>query len=200
LSGERIAKELLKLLAAPDPRPAVRLMERAGVLAMALPQAHGLERFEAMVDLTPDPLLRLSALLSAEAAAVTATAERLRLSNAQRERLLDALPGAPPVSPDMGERGARAAIYRLGRQAFADRLLRAAAEGPQAGEGTTSLLALAERWAPPRFPLGGHQAMAAGAQGAEVGRLLRAVEDWWVQNDFPETGAIERLTELAKAR
>jgi poly(A) polymerase len=32
LAAERIAKELLKLLAADDPRPALRLMAEAGVL------------------------------------------------------------------------------------------------------------------------------------------------------------------------
>src|SRR5690606_13985079 len=39
LSAERLSKELLKLLAAPDPRPAVRAMEEAGVLSRVLPEA-----------------------------------------------------------------------------------------------------------------------------------------------------------------
>ncbi|MFV4649238.1 hypothetical protein ACNJUT_21840, partial [Mycobacterium tuberculosis] len=39
LSGERVSKELLKLLAADDPRATVRLMAASGVLAVLLPEA-----------------------------------------------------------------------------------------------------------------------------------------------------------------
>jgi poly(A) polymerase len=49
LSAERVSAELLKLLAAEDPREAVRLMAQTGVLSAALPEAVGLERFEALV-------------------------------------------------------------------------------------------------------------------------------------------------------
>src|SRR5436305_2107697 len=68
LAGERVSAELLKLFAADDPRAAVRLMRQTGVLAVVLPQALDIERFEALVELEralgePDPLLRLAALL-----------------------------------------------------------------------------------------------------------------------------------------
>ncbi|MDQ2861931.1 MAG: CCA tRNA nucleotidyltransferase, partial [Pseudomonadota bacterium] len=49
LSAERVAKELLTLLAAEDPRAAVRLMAETGVLGLVLPEATGLARFEALV-------------------------------------------------------------------------------------------------------------------------------------------------------
>lgn len=39
LSAERVSKEMLKLLTAPDPRAAVRAMAETGVLAQVLPQA-----------------------------------------------------------------------------------------------------------------------------------------------------------------
>ena len=42
LSAERVSKELLKLLAAPDPAPAVRLMAETGVLDRVLPDHAGL--------------------------------------------------------------------------------------------------------------------------------------------------------------
>lgn len=187
LSAERVSKELLKLLAASDPRRAVDLMAETGVLAAALPGALRPERFRAAVALTDDPVLRLSALLEDEAAAVRARAEALRLSNAQRDRLLAALPDGVAVDPAMDERAARAALYRLGAQAFADRLTRAAAE---TGGDPERLRAWMQAWTPPRFPLRGPDAAAAGvAPGPETGRLLRAVEDWWVENDFPDAEA-----------
>jgi len=200
LSAERISVELLKLLAAADPRPALRLMAKTGVLAMVLAELGPIARFEAMVEIDADPLLRLSALLPDDDAAVIRAAERLRLSNAQRERLLAALaPGTPEVGPGLDERRARAALYRLGARAFRDRLKRAWAEQPQAAPQARALLHYAEHWAVPRFPLGGADALAAGVPiGPEVGRLLREVEAWWIERDFPDQGALDQLRALVK--
>ncbi len=66
LSAERVSKELLKLLAAPDPRRAVRAMAESGVLARVIApelSADGLAVFEAMVEVSKDPVLRLSAFI-----------------------------------------------------------------------------------------------------------------------------------------
>lgn len=129
LSAERVSKEVLKLLAAPDPRAAVRAMAETGVLAQVLPQAQPLALLEAMCDLTDDPVMRLSALLPADAAVVTEIAGGLRLSNAVRDRLAAMVADGPAVSPTISDAEARAAIYRLGRRAFEDRLMRAEAAG-----------------------------------------------------------------------
>jgi poly(A) polymerase len=196
LSAERVGRELLKLLAAPDPREAVRLMAGAGVLARVLPYALEPARFEALVPLDPDPLLRLSALLPDDEAVVRGAATSLRLSNGERDRLLAALPDDIEVGPGAGERAARAAIYRLGASAFRDRLLRRAAE---TGEDFRPLLTLAETWTPPRFPLGGADVAALGlSPGPRTGALLRAVEDGWIADDFPETGLHQALADRAR--
>src|SRR5436190_17434591 len=63
LAAERISKELLKLLAADDPRPAVRLMAETGVLAQVLPDAADLARFEALVEVETDQLFETDAVL-----------------------------------------------------------------------------------------------------------------------------------------
>ncbi len=199
LSAERVSSELLKLLGAPDPRTALRLMAETGVLGMVLPWDLDMARFEAMVEIDRDANLRLSALLPDDDAAVVEAAKRLRLSNAQRERLLAALlPETPQVSLALDARGARAALYRLGAPTFRDRLKRAWARTPTGEGAARALLAYAETWRAPRFPLNGADVMAAGApKGPEVGRLLAEVEAWWVAQDFPETGVRERLSELA---
>jgi poly(A) polymerase len=198
LSAERVWTELLKLLSAPDPRPAVRLMEETGVLAMVLPERGPAARFEAMVEIDPDPLLRLSALLPDDDGAVIRMAAHLRASNAQRERLLAALvPATPEVGPALDPRAARVAVYRLGPSAFRDRLKRAWAEDPATADAARALLDWAEHWRVPRFPLGGADVLAAGAPlGPEVGRLLREVEAWWIEHDFPDDGAQDRLKSL----
>ncbi|MFN6982068.1 MAG: CCA tRNA nucleotidyltransferase [Brevundimonas sp.] len=190
LSAERVSKELLKLLAARDPRNTVRAMAETGVLSQVLPEAQPLNLFEAMCGLTGDPVLRLSALLPADAEAVVRIAGRLRLSNGMRDRLAEAVAEGPVVAPDMTEAEARAAIYRLGRGAFEDRLARAEAAG---GDGA-ALRRLAAEWTPPKMPVGGRDLMRLGLKpGPETGRVLSAFEAGWIADDFPSDGHEARL-------
>ena len=194
LSAERVSKEVLKLLAAPDPRAAVRAMAETGVLAQVLPQSQPLALFEAMCDLTDDPVMRLSALLPADAGAVTEIAGGLRLSNAVRDRLAAAVADGPAVSPMMSDAEARAAIYRLGPRAFEDRLMRAEAAGR--GDGGR-LRALAADWTPHKMPVGGRDLARLGLKpGPETGRVLKAFEDGWIADDFPAEGHEARLKTL----
>jgi poly(A) polymerase len=64
------------------------------------------------------------------------------------------------------------------------------------------LLALADTWERPRFPLTGRDVMLAGvAEGPRVGRVLSEVEQWWVENDFTGDGIslAERLKAAVRA-
>src|SRR6185437_2086940 len=63
LSAERVSKELLKLLAAEDPREAIGLMARTGVLGEILPAPVDLARFEAVVAIESDQLFEIDPLL-----------------------------------------------------------------------------------------------------------------------------------------
>ncbi|HEX8471597.1 MAG TPA: CCA tRNA nucleotidyltransferase [Brevundimonas sp.] len=196
LSAERVSKELLKLLAARDPRPTVQAMASAGVLHAILPEAGPLAVFETMVDLSPDPVLRLSALLSPEMAQVEKAARRLRLANASRDRLIAAVGGE--IDTTMDDRAARALIYRLGRPTFIDRVIRAQARSGGPGQGS-NLIALAEAWPIPRLPVGGRQVAAAGlSAGPMTGRVLTAFEDSWIADDFPDHGHAGRLEALVE--
>lgn len=181
LSAERVAKELLKLLAAPEPVGAVGLMETAGILAVILPEARAGHHLAGMVAVDEDPLLRLAALVRGEAEAV---AKRLRLSNAQRERLVAALAQGPEVEASMSEPAARRVLYAIGRQAFHDRLKLAQAAGGASPDG---LLSTFEGWVKPVLPVGGKDALALGAApGPKVSQALREVEAWWIGQDFPD--------------
>lgn len=204
LAAERISAELLKLLGAPDPRAAVRLMAATGVLAVVLPGRLDLARFEGLVRLERDalaenePLLRLAALLPDDPVAAVATAERLRLSNAERDRLEAAL-SPPAPSARMSPPELRACLYRLGAQAFRDRAKLAWARDGDAA--WRAVVGLSEAWSPPKFPLGGAEVMAAGVpRGPAVGAALRALEAWWVDQDFaPDRAALlDKLHALAQ--
>jgi len=189
LSGERTAKELLKLLAAPDPRPALAAMAETGVLGVLLPGLGDLGRLNGLVEIeddVPDPVLRLSALLPDDRERLLAAIARLRLANATRDRLLAACSEDIAVAADMTAQAARAAIYRLGGATFADRIQLAWAEAPsQESAAWAALLTLAQSWTPPPFPLNGADIKALGVvEGPQVGELRRALEAWWIAQDF----------------
>jgi poly(A) polymerase len=93
LAAERISKELLKLLAADDPRESLELMIRSGVLEMVLPEPIQIDRFKGLVEIESeqlfetDAVLRLAALLPDDQLVAARFAEALRLSNAERDRI-----------------------------------------------------------------------------------------------------------------
>ncbi|MFI4976196.1 MAG: CCA tRNA nucleotidyltransferase [Caulobacterales bacterium] len=209
LSAERVSKELLKLLAADDPRPAMRLMAKSGVLSVILPEAVGLARFEQLVTIETEMLfsedaeLRLAALLPDDPDAAVKVAERLRLSNAQRDRLAAALNPQPRIVSWMSPKQARQAVYRQGVGAFCDRvtLAWAASPRPAATNQWRALLPLAQSWTRPSFPLTGEEVIAAGVpKGPLVGQVMREVEDWWVESDFidDKLSLVERLKSVAQ--
>jgi poly(A) polymerase len=206
LSAERVALELTRLLAVPDPSPVLRMMAEDGVLAAILPEATHLDRLQRLVALESrpplrtasparhapeertggprDPLVRLAALVEVDAAGAEAMAKRLRLSNAWRDRLVG-LAAPWPIDPAADERAQRRALYRLGVRRYRDLALLAAAAGKMTEERLAQLLALAAGWQPPVFPLAGRDVAGLGVPpGPRIGRLLAAARRWWEDGDF----------------
>ncbi len=208
-AAERTQKELLKLLAAPDPRAALRLMAATSVLSSVLPQVKALTRFENLVAnesehfFDIDAELRLASLLPDDPKVAQDTAERLRLSNALKDRLVAAAGREPRIVSWMSPRETRRAVYRLGGRTFSDRvrLAWAASDRPATANQWRALIPLAETWTPPSFPLTGEDVVNAGVpRGPMVGQVLREIEDWWIDLDFIEDrmAAVERLKSVAQ--
>jgi poly(A) polymerase len=186
LSRERIADELLKLLAVGDPSPTVAIMLQRGILAPVLPeiQPEALRALEALVaaeqaaNIEPDPMRRLAALLPGDAATAEQIAGRLRLSNKARKRLGCA------VERDCGS-SAQALAYRLGTDCATDRLLLC---------GMSDAASLIATWKAPRLPIGGGALIKRGlTQGPVVARTLRRIEDRWVAAGFPTGNDFEQI-------
>jgi poly(A) polymerase len=103
----------------------------------------------------------------------------LRLSNAERERLVAMLGPARPFD--------RRLLYRVGAETYRDRALLAGRK-----------LRLPKV---PVFPIAGRDLRARGvAQGPALGRLLARVERWWLSRDFKPSRAeclayLERISE-----
>jgi poly(A) polymerase len=191
LSRERIADELLKLLALPQPAPTITVMYEAGIFRPIIPEIdeRGLRLLPRLCErereagVAPNPLRRFAALLPADPKVAEAVATRLRLSKKAVKRIACAAArtnsGGPP----------KALAYFLGREEAVDRLL--------LGEGNPKDAAKLASWERPRLGLGGGDLIALGLPpGPLVARTLGTVERQWVEEGFPGE---QRRREIARA-
>lgn len=186
LSRERVADELLRLLALPDPGATIERMFDRAVLRVILPetvlrhveQLRELIQREAEQGFAPDPVRRLASLLPPSPDIAQDVAARLRLSRAQRAKLMSA---AERLGHEFGDW--QALGYELGIDLAIDRLL-------LLGENAMPLV----QWNMPVFPLKGGAIVARGvAAGPEVARILQNVERQWVSEGFPDENRIAEL-------
>ena len=202
LSPERVWSELRRLLEAPEPGMTMLWMRTTGVLATVLPEGErwgidalpGLVAVERDLGWAPDPMLRLAAILPPDAERMEALADRLRMSNAERERLAAWARATPPVA-SLSESKLRERLYREGRSGIEDRLRLALASvrGRAASEDgaledaadLSRLLDVAETWQRPEFPLKGRDLVELGIPaGPEIGERLNALEEAWIASGF----------------
>jgi len=206
LSRERVRTELLKLMLAPHATPTLALMSETGLLGSVLGGVALLASFENMVKVEAaagfeaDAVRRLGALSVWVAEDGERLAQRLRLSNADAERL-SALERWWQISPAAGKHFARTLLYRLGAQHFVDQVLLAWSRSA-AGAVHREWRALAEMpqtWTAPEFPLRASDFIARGlAPGPALGAAMRSAETSWIAADFPaDRAAIEAIADRA---
>jgi len=174
LSRERIGAEMLKLLAAPDPAPAIAAMSQSGVLAQVLPGADAglLSKLVAFEDVLPDPLRRLAALGGEDVSG------RLRLSKAQTARLATLRAGlADTTGPD-------ALGYAHGETIARDIvLLRAALSEIPPDPIARERIA---KGAAARFPIKSAD-LSPALEGPALGAALKDLEARWIASGFTLT-------------
>jgi tRNA nucleotidyltransferase/poly(A) polymerase len=207
LSRERVRLELMKLLVAPHAVATLAAMAEAGLIELLLGGVPLLASFanmvkvEAAMALPPDAVRRLGAL----AALITEDAERLwqklRLFNAEHERLRAMAEDWWRVAPASGEAHARALLYRLGPTHYLDRALLSwtrSREGA-ADPAWRDLATLPSRWTAPAFPLRAADFTARGlVRGPVLGEALRAAEEAWVAAGFPQDrAALDAIADAA---
>ncbi len=194
LSRERVRAELVKLMVAPYAVPTLVVMAETGFAERLLGGVPQLASFanmikvEAAAAVAPDPIRRLGALGLFVAEDAERLRDRLRLANAEFERLLAMAQRWWQVSPAHGAADARTLLYRLGPVQFCDRVLLAWSRSPASAADPAwhALATLPSRWTPPSFPLRAADLMARGiAKGPALGAALQAAEDAWVAAGFP---------------
>ena len=207
LSAERIQQEITKLLAAPQPAPAIMAMDAHGVLQAILPEAVEPLTLEVLVTLEgeapsfpPDWLRRLAVLISGDSA--DSVAQRLKLSNADRARLGLLTKTGTEISKDSGDTELRRLFYKLGAALVVDRTLLAWAQSSLGGNGDgaswLSILRAAVDWTPRRLPITGDDVLALGVPpGPQVGVRLTEIETYWIDSGF-NTSRDDLLRELRR--
>jgi poly(A) polymerase len=207
LSRERVRMELVKLLVAPRAAEALAVMSEAGLLGPVLGGVPQLADFirtsaiEAAMSLPADAVRRLGALNVLIAEDAERLWERLRLSNAEHERLAAMGVDWWRVSPALDETAARTLIYRIGPDAFAERALLAWARSEAGADDPAwrALATLPQRWCAPVFPLKAADFIARGVEkGPALGKALAQAEEAWIAAGFPvEAPALERIADAA---
>jgi tRNA nucleotidyltransferase/poly(A) polymerase len=210
LSAERVGQEMRKIVVARHAVEVATEMQEHGIMGVVLggiaylaPFAKAI-RAQSAAKATLSVAARLATLACRIEEDVLRVVERLRLSNVERDRMLAALSAAERFTPFPDERAARALLYRFGEEAYRDGVFQGFAwSASPPGDAWKNLYHLPDRWTPPRFPLTGRDVMASGRErGPEVGALLRAVESWWVAEDFaPDESAVRaRLQQMIAAQ
>ena len=196
LSRERIASELLKLLALPDPRQAISLMIDHNIFATFLPELkhdarqsfdrlHGREQLYAIAPSLP---ARILSLLPRDTDTVKKVAMRLKLSNAMRADMVARVTGEMPTSLNV-----RAIAYceSIGCARDAAMLFGDNAELPAS-------LDLLKDWRVPEFPFKGGELVSRGLpMGPMVAQTLKAIEREWINEGFPPVTRAQELADQA---
>jgi poly(A) polymerase len=204
ISGERIAVELFKLLAARHGVSVTCALVEGGVFKSIADvvthwaQLAKLADIERHLGLAPNPVLRLAALAVANANDCATIDARLKLSGLDRDRMVRALVNADLISPEMGEFRAREVLYRVGEGYLDAVLLNWTRSACPPDDAAFSVLAtLPRRWAAPIFALSGRDVLAAGlSPGPRIGILLDTLEREWIASDFvlDRTALLARLS------
>lgn len=205
LSVERVASELLRIMAGPDVVRIILLMQEAGVLARCGPvesspfdgvtgagraeaghrdgQPAGLVFLEALLSTgaPAEALLRLRALCAEQSEAL---ARHLKLSNAEKQHLKLLGESLPHLGPTMDDDAVRRARFAQEITVLLERswLLQARHVGAVSAEwdGLRARLAGMEQ---PVFPLSGRDARDAGIEpGPGMGGWLRTGQAWWLEH------------------
>jgi poly(A) polymerase len=209
LSRERVRMEMLKLVVARHAVSALAVMTETGLLEQVLggvpllASFANLVKLERALALEPDAIRRLGALAVSVAEDAERLRERLRLANAEYERLASMADHWWQISRRWDQRQGRELLYRLGRERFTDRVLLAWTRSSEGADDPSwrALATLPARWSAPAFPLKAADFMARGVpKGPRLGAVLAAAEAAWIAAGFPyETAALAAIADAAVA-
>jgi tRNA nucleotidyltransferase/poly(A) polymerase len=208
LSAERVRMEMLKLMVAPGAAGSISAMAECGLLQQIIGGVAYVGTLSAMIEvermlgLPAGAMRRLGALAVAVTEDARRVAARLRLSNVEA-KALDSMGHRWWRLGGMDEAAAKRRLYRLGADAYRDRLMLAwARAGGRDAAGWRQMADLPQRWSAPKFPLRAADFISRGiAEGPALGHVLTIAEDSWLAAGFPlEAAAVAAIADQTVAR
>ena len=209
LSRERVRAEMLKLVVAPNAGPVLQTMGESGILDPALGFART-GRFNRAVAIqsargaSPDALLRLAALAALIPEDAERLRDRLRLANAEHERIAraaDALTSLHGILAPPPEDRLRVLLFSAGRQTARDAVMLAEADSgaPPDDPAFASADRFLRETPAPELPVSGSDIVARGVEeGPRIGEVLRLFRRLWIEAGFPDDPeAVDQLTAAA---
>ena len=206
LSGERIRDELFKILSLSQNITTIKLMKRLGILDHLFSVPLHLEAFTQVAQclsdqcLPKDPLLLAAVLWGGDS--IDAFAECLKLSEKQHKRIREFYQSQDDIQCYASFREVRRFLYKMGKQCFRDRVLLLCSQDPHKSNAVrwNTLLAMTDSWTRPIMPINGsHVRDFRITEGPLIGYILKEVENWWIDSDFPDDipSSFERLRAIA---
>jgi tRNA nucleotidyltransferase/poly(A) polymerase len=195
LSRERVRNELMKLSVARHAVGMLAVMSESGILIDVLGGVPWLASFsnimkaEEELGLAADPVRRLGALAVRVREDAERLRDRLRLTNEETRRLRMMGEGWWRMAPDMGENTRRVVLYRIGPEAYRDRVLVAFSRSQEKvdDEHWRALIDLPQQWTAPKFPLAAKHFLDMGVKkGPALGSILARAEESWTEHGFPQ--------------
>ncbi len=202
ISAERIQIETLKLLNARQADKLWGLMLDDGVVDVILPQAKNIHALQNMIALEAGlespayNIRRLAALIGFDINAARQVAEGLKLSNDNRDMLIILCDRDAKISAGVSETELRKAVYFSDIDIVRSRILMDAAADNKNAEDIRPAYEFVTRIRLPEFPIRGQDLIDRNVKkGAGLGRILKEVESWWIEQDF-KPGRSESLKKL----
>ncbi|KZL03114.1 MULTISPECIES: CCA tRNA nucleotidyltransferase [unclassified Pseudovibrio] len=199
LSKERITKEVLRTLSAPRALDSLLLMEQGGILQLILGGEAASSRLARLLDLEDLPEAALQPVLRLGGVAGPKVAECLRLSNAQKKQIEVAADIAEALRlHGQSKQQLKALLVAHGTDAIVDGVLTAwMSDIVQSEAELKELLAFAQNWVIPNFPLTGKMMLAGGIPaGPDMGKAMRLAQQIWADADYQQSA--ESLLEQVK--
>ncbi|RYB04801.1 CCA tRNA nucleotidyltransferase [Lichenibacterium ramalinae] len=196
LSRERVRAETMKLLGAPGAAGVLDTLAGTGILDRVLAGPADPGRFARLAAAgVADPVLGLMGLAVRDAADVERLRDALRLSNAERDRMLAALAVLDPAAAAPDAAAVAALLFAHGAPATRDALVLARsragvqdAGGDEAGgdeAGWDAALRAAAETPVPEMPFTGRDLLARGLKGPAVGETLARFRAAYAAAGFP---------------
>lgn len=191
VSHEAVREEFLKILMSKNAAAAIKIMAENDILSFMLPDQHNIENLknlQTLVELNEveaDEIRRLFVLFEPDPVVAESLALRLRLSKAQKTRLINLSKFVfnPYLFNDL--KYIKKVIFSHGKDFVKDKILILLASSGRTQANIKTLFADIDNMEVPVFPINGKDLVEIGMQNCmPVKEIIGGLKNIWIESDF----------------